>query len=57
MSSAKSCRKNSSFMRFLLIVKMLNHSLRPTDWGDIWPELINAEHPWPPVVTAPKEAA
>ena len=22
--------------------------LRPTDWGDIWPELIDAEHPWPP---------
>ncbi len=21
--------------------------LRPSDWGDIWPELIDAEHPWP----------
>ena len=21
--------------------------LRPDDWGDIWPELIDAEHPWP----------
>ena len=21
--------------------------LRPTDWGDIWPELIGEEHPWP----------
>lgn len=22
--------------------------LRPADWGDIWPELIDADHPWPP---------
>jgi DNA-binding transcriptional regulator YdaS (Cro superfamily) len=21
--------------------------LRPDDWGDIWPELIDDEHPWP----------
>lgn len=21
--------------------------LRPTDWGDIWPELIDEAHPWP----------
>lgn len=21
--------------------------LRPDDWGDIWPELVDAEHPWP----------
>ena len=21
--------------------------LRPSDWGDIWPELIDDEHPWP----------
>ncbi len=27
--------------------------LRPDDWGDIWPELIDAEHPWP----AKQEAA
>jgi len=28
--------------------------LRPTDWGDIWPELIDADHPWPPL---PQEQA
>jgi DNA-binding transcriptional regulator YdaS (Cro superfamily) len=22
--------------------------LRPADWGDIWPELIDKLHPWPP---------
>lgn len=33
--------------------------LRPTDWGDIWPELIDTEHPWPPVAADPstQEAA
>lgn len=29
--------------------------LRPTDWGDIWPELIDAEHPWPPVAAEQQE--
>lgn len=24
--------------------------LRPNDWGDIWPELIDDEHPWPELV-------
>ncbi|MDE2254588.1 MAG: helix-turn-helix domain-containing protein [Betaproteobacteria bacterium] len=28
-------------------------ALRPDDWRDIWPELIDAEHPWP----AKQEAA
>lgn len=28
--------------------------LRPNDWGDIWPELIDAAHPWPPL---PQEQA
>jgi DNA-binding transcriptional regulator YdaS (Cro superfamily) len=23
--------------------------LRPADWGAIWPELIDALHPWPPM--------
>lgn len=31
--------------------------LRPTDWGDIWPELIDAEHPWPPVAQLTQESA
>ena len=31
--------------------------LRPTDWGDIWPELIDAEHPWPPVAELTQESA
>ena len=33
--------------------------LRRSDWGDIWPELIDAEHPWPAVAvdTSQKEAA
>ena len=33
--------------------------LRPTDWGDIWPELVDTEHPWPPVAANPgtQEAA
>ena len=26
--------------------------LRPNDWGDIWPELIDADHPWPPKAEA-----
>ena len=35
--------------------------LRPDDWGDIWPELIDVEHPWTArgavAPDAPKEAA
>jgi DNA-binding transcriptional regulator YdaS (Cro superfamily) len=31
--------------------------LRPDDWGDIWPELINAEHPWPPVAAETTQEA
>ena len=31
--------------------------LRPSDWGDIWPELIDAEHPWPPVAADTQENA
>ncbi|NNM65953.1 MAG: hypothetical protein HKL99_15340 [Burkholderiales bacterium] len=29
--------------------RVSRRDLRPRDWGDIWPELIDAEHPWPPV--------
>lgn len=29
--------------------------LRPMDWGEIWPELINDAHPWPPSATDPTE--
>ncbi len=25
--------------------------LRPADWGDIWPELIDDAHPWAPAAT------
>ena len=32
-------------------------TLRPDDWGDIWPELIDAAHPWPPVVQPSTEQA
>lgn len=32
-------------------------ALRPTDWGDIWPELIDAEHPWTPVADEAQGAA
>lgn len=28
--------------------QVTRRDLRPTDWGDIWPELIDAEHPWMP---------
>ena len=26
--------------------------LRPDDWGDIWPELVDGAHPWPAVAAA-----
>ncbi len=29
--------------------------LRPDDWGDIWPELVDEAHPWP--VSAARPAA
>lgn len=39
-------------------LKLDRRDLRPDDWGDIWPELIDAEHPWPPVADKePQEAA
>jgi hypothetical protein len=28
--------------------EVTRRDLRPADWGDIWPELIDALHPWPP---------
>ena len=31
--------------------------LRPDDWGDIWPELIDNEHPWPACGISEKDAA
>ena len=39
--------------------QVTRRDLRPSDWGDIWPELIDAEHPWPPVAadTTTQEAA
>ena len=27
--------------------EVTRRDLRPDDWGDIWPELIDAAHPWP----------
>jgi DNA-binding transcriptional regulator YdaS (Cro superfamily) len=38
-------------------VGVSRRALRPTDWGDIWPELIDAEHPWPPVAELTQESA
>ena len=31
--------------------------LRPDDWGDIWPELVDDEHPWIARGAAAKDAA
>ena len=28
--------------------EVTRRDLRPADWGDIWPELVDALHPWPP---------
>ena len=41
------------------LIGVSRRDLRPRDWGDIWPELIDAEHPWPAVAvdTSQKEAA
>lgn len=35
------------------LAHVTRRDLRPDDWRDIWPELIDAEHPWP----AKQEAA
>lgn len=34
--------------------QVTRRDLRPHDWGDIWPNLIDAIHPWPPAAGVTK---
>lgn len=43
--------------RLASLLNIDRRELRPADWGDIWPELIDAEHPWPPVADEAQGAA
>lgn len=43
--------------RLAAFLSIDRRTLRPTDWGDIWPELIDAEHPWPPMAELTQESA
>lgn len=42
-------------VRIERVLGISRRDLRPSDWGDIWPELIDAEHPWPPVAADTQE--